>query len=800
MKDPHENRRERDLVLSQNEFAYILDETKGHVIVYVGPHKTSLANTDQPVTFDEAARRFRPCSLETSITSFPFAEEGWYLELENPGPADDSSHPKPGPNSVPKLTFGRKVSIAGPATFPLWPGQVARVIQGHHLRSNQYLLVRVYNEDAARENWSRAVIKAKDETSLSQADLTTGKELIIRGTEVAFVIPPTGVEVVQDGAGRYIREAVTLERLEYCILLDEDGNKRYVQGPQVVFPHPTEVFVEEGGQRKFRAVELHELSGIYLKVIAPYTDEQGYQHEVGEELFLTGREQKIYFPRPEHAVIRYGQHQIHHAIAIPNGEARYVLNRDTGHIALVRGPRMYLPDPRHEVVVKRLLEPDQVALWFPGSNEAMAHNASLRDKPERRRKEASLPCPEPSSEVIRGDGFERGRGYSPPRTLVLDDKYEGAVSIDVWTGYAVQVVDRDGRREVVVGPASRLLEYTETLERIALSRGLPKCDEEPLETVYLRVLNNQVTDRLTAETSDLVKIDLSLSYRVSFTGDPQHWFSVENYVKFLTDHLRSHLRAEIKKASVEDLFRDAVSIVRNAVLGEPDSEGERPGKSFQENGMRIYDVDVLDFAVGEEKVARLLLGAQQAAVEQTVALSQHRRELAITTEREQLTRAMETVRAETAALKTELARAELDRDAALEVARIESSALATKRGVDLELERQDSLNALSSSARQRARLASEQELELAKQRQEQELERLRAEVAGVVEKAQAISPDLVAALQAFGDRHLAEKMASSMAPLAILGGESVADALGRLLKNTPLENVVRALPQGPTAA
>ena len=30
-------------------------------------------------------------------------------------------------------------------------------------------------------------------------------------------------------------EAVTLERLEYCILLDEDGNKRYIRGPAVVF-------------------------------------------------------------------------------------------------------------------------------------------------------------------------------------------------------------------------------------------------------------------------------------------------------------------------------------------------------------------------------------------------------------------------------------------------------------------------------------------------------------------------------------------------------------------------------------
>ena len=62
----------------------------------------------------------------------------------------------------------------------------------------------------------------------------------------------------------------------------------------------------------------------------------------------------------------------------------------------------------------------------------------------------------------------------------------------------------------------------------------------------------------------------------------------------------------------------------------------------------------------------------------------------------------------------------------------------------------------------------------------------------VVDKAQAVSPDLVAALQAFGDRALAEKMAETMAPLAILGGESVAEVLARLLRGTPLARYLGA--------
>jgi len=60
----------------------------------------------------------------------------------------------------------------------------------------------------------------------------------------------------------------------------------------------------------------------------------------------------------------------------------------------------------------------------------------------------------------------------------------------------------------------------------------------------------------------------------------------------------------------------------------------------------------------------------------------------------------------------------------------------------------------------------------------------------VVQKAHAVSPELVAALQAFGDKALAEKMAESMAPLAILGGNSVAEVFSQLLQGTILENVL----------
>ena len=47
---------QKDLVLSINEYAYVLDETKGHVVCWVGPSKTSLSNSDKLVRFDTKSK------------------------------------------------------------------------------------------------------------------------------------------------------------------------------------------------------------------------------------------------------------------------------------------------------------------------------------------------------------------------------------------------------------------------------------------------------------------------------------------------------------------------------------------------------------------------------------------------------------------------------------------------------------------------------------------------------------------------------------------------------------------------
>lgn len=823
MADNSTRARERDLILAPNEYAYILDETKGNVINYVGPHKTSLANTDQPVIFNEDAKRFEHCNLEQAIQRFAVAPEGWYLVMKNP--AKDNIPARTGAaNNLPDLNVGRKINIPGPVGFAPWPGQMVRVIQGHRLRSNQYLIVRVYDEEAARANWGKAVIKPQTqadgeklpvESSVVDKDtpeLTMGKLLVIKGTEVSFYIPPTGIEVVPDKHSEYIRAAITLEQLEYCTLLDENGNKRYIRGPAVVFPKPTETFVERNGSRKFKAIELNEISGLYIKVVAPY-EEKGRTYRVGDELFITGKEQMIYFPRTEHAIIRYGEQEINYAVAIPAGEARYVLNRVTGQIMLKRGPAMFLPDPRTEVIVKRVLDPKQVALWFPGNVEALTYNTQLMHKMRSERQlssdaeeELALTLLErmpvgadydmleaAAEESFVGDEFNRRQTFTPPRTITLDTKYEGAVAINVWTGYAVLIVSKTGERKVFSGPGTYLLEYDETLETIEFSTGTPKTDKKLERGVYLRVLYNKVSDIVEAETHDLCQVRIYLSYRINFEGDSDKWFRVENYVKFLTDHTRSVLRHVVKRYGIEHFYANAIDIIRDTLLGTVDESHKRPGKLFDENGMHIYDVEVLNVSIGGDgTIAKLLVNAQHNAVQQALELSAERKRLELTQEKETVKQKLAQIEAVTKQLLLDLQATAVQEQQKLTLLELASQTAAQQQQLSAQLQEQDFLDKINQGELSRQREKHNLELEVAQRQLIHYIEHLRAEVEAVVSKAGAISPQLVSTLQAYSERALAEKVAQNMAPLAILGGKSVAEVFAQLLRGTVLEGVLKS--------
>ena len=810
--------RQRDLVLSVNEFCFLQSKTNGAIKTYTGPITMTISAQESLVVFNPKTKRFEETQdFEKARQLFVSAPENWYIVLKNP--ASDGSHPEPAKavNSA-NLDIGKKINIAGPCSFSLFPGQMAKVVQGHRLRSNQYLLARVYDAAAAEQGITSATIVDAEGNEVENKieHYHSGQLLVIKGTEVSFYIPPTGIEVIacDNKNNNYIRDAITLERLEYAILKDEDGNKRYCHGPAVVFPEPTETFVETpNGGNIFRALELSPISGIYIKVIAPYKDEKGVEHPIGEELFITGNDQMIYYPRPEHAMIQYDGKYMHHAIAIPEGEGRYILNRLTGEIKTIQGPKMYLPDPRTEVVVKRKLSKKECELIYPGNKEVLAYNNQLTEQATEKAARRGLStattdflnnvystADQASTLAIfeANANISRGTSYTKPRTITLDTKYEGVVTVDIWTGYAVNVVSKNGKREIVVGPTTRLLDYDETLEAINLSTGNPKNEDMILSTAFLRVENNKISDVIVAHTKDFVSVKLEVSYDVDFLEKYKNkWFSVENYVKHLCDKERSLLKQEVQKYTIEEFYTNATEIVRKVVLDlneKTSTEGRPKGRFFSENGMLVKDVELLAVKV-QANIAKILESHQSDIVEKTLSLSEAAQKAEVT---KQLTEYQQKEQQ----LEYEVRQQQLNLDAQFEKNKIlaqneinEKKRAAEAAKVQAESDLQSILTAIEDAKNAREKASNEIAIEYKKKQADLEKAKQEAYAATIKEIVTSISPDLIAALTAKANSDLLETVTVNMSPLAIAQDKSVPEVVNKLLRGTSLEGILKSIPE-----
>jgi major vault protein len=807
-----------DLVLSQGTYVLLQDGATGSVEVVTGPFKISLADTEKPVVYEKESRRFAIAPADKAIRVCPAADEGQYIVLSNPtADGEGKVHPSKGKQSTVQLLNGKRINIQGPDVFALYPGQIAEVIDGHQIKSNEYLLTRVYNEKAAKENLKNAVVKgaegepAKPGTLFDDKDIRTGNLLIIKGTVVSFYIPPTGIEVLQEN-GSYVRNAVTLERLEYCVLLDQNGDKRYVKGPDVVFPKPTETFIESNGKNTFRAIELNENMGIYIKVIADYVedeDKNAKKRIAGEELFITGKEQKIYFPRPEHAVIKYGTDTIHYATAVPAGEGRYILDKNTGEVKLTVGPKMLLPDPRSEVIVKRVLSDKLVSLWFPGNQEALKYNQQLKatlgnnegDYVEEKSRSFSGTLSKSSNVAyaalsnFSADEMTRKLDYTKPRTIKLDTKYEGAVLLNIWPNFAVQIVNKTGDRRVVEGPKVIMLAYDETLEVLELSTGKPKTDHNRMATTYLQTKNNVVSDIIEVETKDMVSLNVRLSYKVNFDGDSKIWFNVSDYVKLLCQHTRSLIRNAVKKITIEEFSDKSADVIRDNILGvaTEKTNGKRPGRSFEENGMKIYDVEVLNLDIDDEDIAEMLQQNQHDIVENNLKLVQLNKELEFTKKTEDISRQKLDEKIKTNNKEKEVELIKVNNYNSVEKQKIENQVALETLKLDSEQGMQETIDLITTAKRTRDELRARLQLEFAEATSA-------IKVKEVKEQMAAIQPGLIEALVSVNDVNLAKILAENLKEQkggsgfleSLLGGGGF-ESFMKTIKGTSLEGRINSI-------
>jgi len=802
------NRGGNELILNPGEFAFLQDNTKGNVQTFVGPIVVTQTGQLRPILFDKG--RFTETNLQSAAAQSVSAKKGEYLVLANPTKEGNGlKHPVAASNntSTPDLLHGQKIVVPGPTEFAPWPQQAVTLIGGHHLRPDQYLLVRIYDEEAAVTNWGDAIVKTGDDAegvvatkAPGELDISLGTLLVIK--DVSFYIPPTGVEVIPTENGEYVRDALTLEMSEYAILVDSNGNKRYEPGPQIVFPEPTEEFFKEGGCIKFKPIELTPAQGLHIKINCDYDDEtwpvagengkvtgQKRSFKEGDEVFITGATHPIYYPREEHSIVRYGENLIHYATAVSAGQARYVMDKNTGEIVTRHGPDMILLNPIDEVFVTRVLSDAESLLMYPGNQDSLKYNRTLRqfqiDRGEDKEltshitmsgivdqfkvEDLTRSARSCATEAALPDQIRRKTNYTKPHSVTLDDRFAGAPTLKVWTGSAVLLVKANGERRVEVGPKVVTLGYDETVSPLHLSTGKPKTTDNLLTTGYLEVANNKVSDIITIETSDGVNVDLKLSYRVSFMGDETKWFDIDNYVKFLCDHCRSLLKGETRRHTIRVFYADPVTIIRDTILGTK-TEGEDRDRLFKENGMTITDVEVLDVTITDVEISHLLACQQQEVVTNQIAIDRTVQQLEVSTAEATNKKAILRLEDEVYQLKQELNLAKL-----------------ADQGVEAEIKAAETLKRLeecdAQATQKRATKNADHQGELERRTDlvELDIKQDEAETANVVARFTAANGDLAAAIRQLGDEQLLEKVAQAMGPMRIIGGGTITDALVGLI-------------------
>jgi major vault protein len=868
----------RDTTLPPDTYLYMQNIGKGGIItVFRGPFVITQSGQDVPVKYDPINRKFQKAnSLEDAVMQYQRANEGDYIVLENP--AESGKFPSEAQQQAAPLRKGRKVVIPGPWSEAMWPGQSGVVIEGHRLRTNQYVVVSIYNAEEAERNWDTGTVaKAQDITSTStetdpeklrQAkeaaekakaeqprglprpeSFAVGTRIVIKGSDVSFFIPCTGVEVLKDENNKFVREAVTLEQMEYCCLVGETGKKEYPHGPAVVFPLPTQTFESDSkGRKKFRPVELNTINGIHLKVTAAFkgpdiendvTQERAYKE--GEELFVTGKTLQIYYPREELSVIEYGAgNKKHFSTAIPKGEGRYVITRQSGVIRTICGPNMFLADPRTDIPVRRVLSEDECRLYYPGNEEAVAYNkellAAMQDSPsgrsgmvsegdyrKRQMKSAggshrNFAGANPQASYLAGgaqalesmqddmadagdeggatETIRRGTKFTPPRAITLNTKYDGVPKIEVWPGYAILVVGAEGQRQVVQGPNVILLDYDQKLGFMELSTGKPKNTDKLYKTAYLQTTNNQVGDIITFESKDHVKGTVKISLRVNFEAanddDKLKWFSVSNYVKFLTDHVRSIIAGMAKRNTIAGIKADYINLVRDAILGmkgSADGTSEplkgRPGLAFDSNMMRVVDVDVLDLTLNDPNVAKMLDDAQLGVVRANIEVDNARKALETTRAKEEIVQQTEQVKADTAKFKNSLQKELYKDELNLLVDQIvlELQRLANDRQKTEKLEEKADFIHEKKLARDKADAEQMHEIETSALAIEKD--RTASLTDAAVKRFEAAKDGLHETLMALTRDDLAAKLAQGCTIERWLSGDNASSAIGNLLSIAP---------------
>lgn len=247
----------------------------------------------------------------------------------------------------------------------------------------------------------------------------------------------------------------------------------------------------------------------------------------------------------------------------------------------------------------------------------------------------------------------------------------------------------------------------------------------------------------------------------------------------------------VPKIGIKDFYANSADILRDLLLGQS-GEDSRKGRVFPENGMRLYDLEVLNVDILNAELEQHLINNTRELVQSQLELTLKRDRLATLRQIKELEKEGRELEEASAKHDHELKMALLERQkiASINRAAAEDELEKTKIWNDLENEtaRKD-LEGIKLSVEE---MSVAQKLKFEQERQALKEKMLTLESDTRVKEIEAVQKDLIASLKGLEEAGKLEAVMRAL-PIAILENKSAGNALIDLLEGTPLASVASRL-------
>jgi major vault protein len=188
---------------------------------------------------------------------------------------------------------------------------------------------------------------------------------------------------------------------------------------------------------------------------------------------------------------------------------------------------------------------------------------------------------------------------------------------------AVQIYDyKEKKSRVVFGPELIMLGPEEHFTVLSLSGDKPK-RPHVIKDIALQLGPDFMTDIVTVETADHARLSLKLSYNwhfainISDPHDAEKIFQVPDFVGDGCKAIASRVRGAVAQASFDDFHKRSAKIIRTAVFGLDENEKVRNKFHFSANNLVITNIDIQSVEPVDQRTRDSLQKSVQLAIEIT---------------------------------------------------------------------------------------------------------------------------------------------------------------------------------------